>query len=100
MPKMNISVAHEMGRDEACQRLRGFLNLVKERYQDQVSNLEEEWTESTLVFGFTTYSFNIRGQLVVDEDQVNLDGELPFAAMMFKGRIESEIREQLGRVLG
>ena len=35
----------------------------------------------------------------VQGDRLSVDGELPFSAMMFKGKIESEVREQLTRLV-
>lgn len=99
MPKLAIEVPHSLGQKEAAERLQGYLEKVKERYGSQVSNMTDEWNGNTLKFGFTTFGFTIKGALDVQEDKVALDGEIPFAAMMFKGKIESEVRSQLTKVL-
>lgn len=99
MPKLAIEVPHTLGQQEASQRLQGYLEKVKERYGAQVSNLTDAWNGNTLNFGFTTFGFNIKGAVNVHEDKVALDGDIPFAAMMFKGKIEQEVRDQLAKVL-
>jgi putative polyhydroxyalkanoate system protein len=99
MPKMSVSVPHALGQEVAAERLKGFLGKIKEKYQSQVSNLEESWAGNTLNFGFTTFGFPIKGAVAVDQSDVKLDGEIPFAAMMFKGKIEQEIKDQLNKLL-
>ena len=99
MPKMSLSVPHQLGREEATQRVAKFLEKVRERYQDKLSDLEGEWNENQLTFGFATYGINVKGTMTVQESSVDLDGDLPFAAMMFKGKIESSIRDELTKLL-
>ncbi|MEX2559164.1 MAG: polyhydroxyalkanoic acid system family protein [Pirellulales bacterium] len=99
MPKFSMSVPHTLGREQATERLKGFLAKIKERHKDQVSNLQEEWAGNLLKFSFTTFGFKIGGATTVEENEVKLDGDIPFAAMMFKGKIEQEIRESLNKVL-
>ncbi len=99
MPSLKITVPHQLGQAEAVMRLKGFLAKVKERYQNQVSDLEETWSDNTLDFGFKTYGFQIKGRMVVEPAEVQFEGQIPFAAMMFKGKIEQTIRDEINRVL-
>lgn len=99
MPKLSIAIPHTLGREAAGERLKGFMERLKEKHQDQVGNLQEEWSEHSLKFSFTTFGFKIAGVGTVEESEVKMDIDLPFAAMMFKGKIETEIRETLTRVL-
>jgi hypothetical protein len=99
MPALTLSIPHHLSQQEATDRLKQFLGKVKERYGNQVSDLQETWTEHGLNFGFKTYGFNVQGQLAVAPSEVKIDGQLPFAAMMFKGKIEQAIRDELSRLL-
>lgn len=99
MPSVKVNVSHELGQDEALNRLRGFLEKVKQRYQNQVSDLQESWVENALDFAFKTYGFHIKGRMTVEPADVKLDGQIPFAAMMFKGKIEQTIRDEIHRIL-
>jgi hypothetical protein len=99
MPSLKLAFPHQLGQEEAVARLKNLLSKVKNKYQDQVSNLSESWNENTLTFGFTTYGFKVAGDVIVEPSEVRLDGQIPFAAMMFKGKIESALREQLAREL-
>ncbi|HEY1599847.1 MAG TPA: polyhydroxyalkanoic acid system family protein [Pirellulales bacterium] len=99
MPKMTFSVPNPLGQEVAIEKLKKFVPAIKERYQSQVSNLEESWTENTLNFGFSTFGFPIKGAITVEPATVKLDGDIPFAAMMFKGKIEQEFKEALNKLL-
>ena len=101
MPSFGAEVDHDLGREEATKRLKGFSDALRARYQDQVKNLEETWNDDgSLSFSFKTMGLKIGGDIHVDDSKVKLNGSLPFAAVAFKGKIESEIRNQLKRALG
>jgi len=99
MPSLKLAFPHQLGQEEAVARLKNLLTKVKDKYQDQVSNLSESWNENTLTFSFTTYGFKVAGDVIVEPTEVRLDGQIPFAAMVFIGKIESALREQLARHL-
>lgn len=99
MPKFNTSVPNPLGKDKARSAVEGLLSRVTEKYGEQVSALEQSWEGDTLNFSMTTYGFKITGNLVVEEEQVKIDGDLPFAAAMFKGKIEGSIRNELEKCL-
>ena len=98
MPSISLTVPHPLGKDAAREKLQRFMEVVKTDYS-QVSDLHEEWQGDSLKFSFKTYGFVITGALQVREKDVVLDGTLPLAAIMFKGRVEQTIREQLERLL-
>lgn len=100
MPSLTLNVPHSLGQQQAAERLRGFIGQVSRKYQDQIKDVNEEWTGDTLRFGFKTFGVRIDGTLEVREDTVDVQADLPFAAMMFKGRIEQEIRDALTKALG
>ena len=100
MPSLSISTPHGLTKEEATERLKTFFDKLKERHQDKVSNLEEQWNDNRLDYSFSTYGFNIKGDLTVEPGEVKVNGSLPFAAMMFKGKIEQTVREELEKMLG
>ena len=99
MPSLSISIPHNLSAEEATSRLKTFLEKLKERHQDKVSNLEESWDNNRLNYAFSTYGFAIKGDLTAEPNEVKVNGSLPFAAMMFKGKIEQTVREELERLL-
>ncbi len=99
MPQFNVSVPHSRTKDEVIEQMKGLLEKVTEKFGDQVKNLEQDWEEDKLNFSFRTFGINISGQGTVDDSAVHIQGKLPIAAMMFKGKIESGLKEQLQRML-
>ncbi len=99
MPSLTMTLPHNLGAEEATERLKQFFQKLKERHQDKVSNLEEQWNGNVLSYAFSTFGFNIKGELTVEPNEVKINGSLPFAAMMFKGKIEQTVREELEKRL-
>lgn len=99
MPKLHVNVDHSLDPDEAVRRLRSFLELVKQAYGQHVSHLEENWGARSGTFSFKAMGFNTSGTIDVDPQQVRVTGHLPLAALMFRGKIESTLREQLEKAL-
>lgn len=99
MPKLNLEIPHQLSIDEARQRLQKFSELLESKFQDQVGELDQSWEGNSLAFAFKTFGIKIQGKIEVKDDTLSLAGDLPFSAMMFKGKIESEIREQLERLV-
>ena len=99
MPKFGVRVPHTLTKDEARSRLGRFVELLQEKFANQVSDLQQSWEGDTLKFHFKTYGIPLDGGIDVTDNELNLAGDLPFAAMVFKGKIESQIREQLERIV-
>jgi hypothetical protein len=99
MPKSTVSVNHSLGQERAIELLKRFLPRIRDKFQGQVSDLEESWTDNVLNFSFKTFGFKIEGKMDVAEDSVKLEQNLPLAAMMFKGKVEEAIRTELGKLL-
>jgi len=99
MPAFKVEVPHQLGREEARKRLEGFVARARELYKDQISELNGEWSDDTLNFYMVTYGFKITGVLEVLEELVRLSGQLPFAAVAFRGKIERSFATELERAL-
>jgi putative polyhydroxyalkanoate system protein len=99
MPKFNVQVPHSLTREEARTRLERFAERLQQKFQTQVSELHQSWEDDTLRFRFKTYGIPLSGGISVGDSALDVDGDLPFSAMMFRGKIESSIREELERLV-
>ena len=99
MPRLTMETSHALGQEEATRRLKDKFDIARRDHGDQVGDLREEWTDHTLSFGFKSMGMKVDGRVEVHADCVRLDAKLPMAAAMFKGMIESRIREELGDLL-
>lgn len=99
MPSFSFEIPHSMGQEAAKARLEGFLDRIGQQYAGQISGLEGSWTDNVLGFHFSTFGIKIAGKMTVEEDRVLFHGELPFSAMVFKGKISGGIQEALQKAL-
>jgi hypothetical protein len=99
MPELAVAVPHELEQEEATRRLKESSSFLKGSFSGQFSDLEEEWDGDTVNFAFKTYGVKVRGSLASEPSQVKMNLTLPLVAMMFKGKIEEQIKQQLGKLL-
>jgi hypothetical protein len=99
MPKLNMTVQHRLPQDEAVKRIRGLLESVKTKFSDKVSDVHEEWNGNTGTFSFSALGFPVSGVLTVTPSEVEISGDLPLLAAVYKSKIESTIREQAESLL-
>jgi hypothetical protein len=99
MPKLNMTIPHSLTRFDALRRVQNQIDELKTHLGGHVEDLHEEWDGDTNRFRFSIRGFHVSGTLTVRDSSVDISGDLPFAALMFKGRIESLIRTQLETLL-
>jgi len=96
VPKINLEIPHPLSAEDARAKLEKFTESLP---QDQVSDLQQSWEGNTLTFSFKTMGIQLGGDLTAADKKLIVALDLPFAAMMFKGKIESEMKKQLERLL-
>ena len=96
MPKFNVSVPHQLARTEAVDRLKGFSEKVKDGTPVELTDIEESWdSDGNLQFSFKAMGMKISGAVVTSDSTVDVAGDLPFAAAMFRGAIETQIKDKI-----
>jgi len=99
MPTLKMATAHALGQEEAVRRLKEKFSVVRETYRGHFSDLDEQWHENTLSFGFKAVGMKVSGTVAVGAADVQLHAKLPLAAIVIKGLIERQIRAELGELL-
>lgn len=99
MPTITVVVPHALGQDTAAARLRDFTRQLREKHEAEVSDVAEEWTENMLTYRFKALGMRFHGTGQVTSADARLTVEAPLAVVLFKGRIEQEIRQTLTSVL-
>ena len=99
MPGFRTEVPHALGKQEATSRLKGFVERARERFGDQVSAMDGSWNGSVLTFSITVMGLAIKGTMTVDDSRARVEGQLPLAAMPFRGKIEQSIAAEIKQEL-
>jgi hypothetical protein len=99
MPSLNMAIGHKLPQGEALKRIKGLLGKVKTQFAAKISDLRENWNGNTGTFSFSAMGFSVSGTLTVKSSEVALESRLPFAALPFKGKIESILRERATALL-
>jgi hypothetical protein len=96
---MTVIIPHNLAPEEALARIRGMLARLRARHADKISHVREDWSAEGGRFALTVMGMPVQGRIVVQAGQARVDGQLPFAAMFFQGRIEQAIREAAAEAL-
>ena len=96
MAKFNVVVDHETQRAHAVSRLKTFSVRMREDVPVEVTEVEEVWDEAgNLDFSFKAMGYKVSGKMVTCEYKVTIAGQIPFAALPFRGAIESQIADKV-----
>lgn len=96
MPKFTVNVPHEIDRTEAINKLKSFMDAAREDSPVELSDVKEDWDDAgNLDFAFSAMGFRIAGQMVTETLQVSINGNLPFAALPFRGAIENQLASKI-----
>ena len=98
MPKLSISLPHQLDRAEARKRTQECIAQVRQQYGGTLGRVEERWNGDTLDFALVAMGTSISGQAHVEDQAVRLEIQLPWVLSMFAERIKQSI-EQQGRKL-
>jgi hypothetical protein len=99
MPNINISIPHQLPPEQALTRIKDFIAQAKTQYSNEIGNLQENWNGHVGTFSGSARGLSVSGILTVEASVVAVELTIPFAAMLFKGTIESGIRDQLTKLL-
>ncbi len=97
MPKVTITLAHDQDVDEVVAKTKPAIEKTVRDFQG--SDVEINWSEREADFNFKSMSFTIKGTVAVTPQQVLVEVNLPFAAIMFKDRAQKAITKNLTRAL-
>jgi len=99
MPKLSLSIPHNLGAEEAARRLKERFHTVKAEHGGQIKDLHEHWDGQTLRCRFHVFGMQVEGTVAAEASAVVVDAQLPLAATIFKGVIEKRVRDELGSLL-
>ncbi len=95
MPKIEISEQHDLGADEASARVRNLVQQMRVRYGDKMSDVDEWWSGHGGGLSFKIMGAQVKGETDVSDRDVRVRVNVPLTAMMFRGAIETAVRDEL-----
>ena len=99
MPAIKISTPHNLVPEEAKKRIVKLISESKIQFGNSVSDVNESWVNNCGNFSFRAMGFSVSGFLQVKPATVDVEINLPFAALLFKSRIEKVISEKASELL-
>ena len=100
MASFKVQVPHQLTREVAAARLREHSERSRADMPKEISNLVEEWDdEGNLDFSFSAMGFSLSGTMVSCGADVTVEGKIPFAALPFRGMIESQLVKKIETAL-
>jgi len=99
MAKLDIAIPHSLTSEEAVARIQGLLSKLQQEQKDTIRNVSEKWNGNEGEFSFSAKGFDLAGKIRVEENQVSINGQLPFALSFFKGMISEVIKEKASELL-
>jgi len=91
MPKVHVAVPHALSQEEAKRRVADLIAQTRAQFGGKVTDVAESWAGFVNTFSFRAMGFSVAGKLDAQPSEVVVDIDLPFAAIPFKSRIESEL---------
>lgn len=99
MARLDITIPHELPQQEALTRIKGLLAKLQREQTGTISDVSEKWNGNEGEFSFSAKGFNLAGKIKVENDEVSINGQLPFALSFFKSKISQTIKEKAGELL-
>lgn len=99
MPNIDLSVPHQLGQDEAKNRISKLIADSRAKFGGHATDVKESWSGNVETFSFRAMGFAVDGTLDVQPAEVRVKINLPWTAAPFKGMIEQEILKHARELL-
>ena len=97
MPKISVTIPHQLEKSAVIEKVQPAMEKTASDFQGQ--NLAIDWQGDKADFQFKRLGFSIKGTVVVDDSEITVDLELPFAAMMYKEKAKKGIAKNMTAAL-
>ena len=99
MPRMSITVPHTLGATEALARVQNLITNLAAKHAGHISHAEQSWNGNAGRFKLRVAGFAVEAAITVGETDVRIEGTMPWAAALFRSRIEEAIRSEAASLL-
>ncbi len=96
---MKISYPHNLGLEEALNRVKNFASQLKQEYASDIDEASENWNGNIADFFLKAKGIKINGTVEVLENAVNISAKVPLLLKPFQSEIERLIKSELEKLL-
>ena len=93
-----ITISHQLGKQEAKNRLQNNMEQIRSYLSRYVSSVENNWNENQMDFRVAAVGQTVAGRIDVLDDAVRVEIDLPWLLSRLGTRIGDRVRQQ-GRLM-
>jgi hypothetical protein len=98
MPSFSTTVSHSLEKQAAIEKLKGLMDNMRNKYKE-ATDVQGVWIGNVMNFSLKVMGFSIQGKVTVEDKVATVEGQLPIAAALFRGRIEDSIKTEMEKGL-
>jgi putative polyhydroxyalkanoate system protein len=91
---MRIAIPHQTTKTKARHTIETKVTKLLSQLGGHVTDLEQEWVGDTLEFKGKARGFHIEGTVEVTDDEIVVNGKLPFMAKPFEPKIREAVKKE------
>src|SRR5437867_3554115 len=99
MSSLSLKIPHSLSKEEALSRIKNLIGNMKEEHKSTISNVQETWDGEKGNFSFSAQGFALSGDIKVNDSEIEIHSQLPFAVSLFKSQIASMITNKAKELL-
>ncbi|OGJ11882.1 hypothetical protein A3K62_02810 [Candidatus Pacearchaeota archaeon RBG_16_35_8] len=98
---MKVEHRYNGKKEAAYEKLSTVLIDLQKQYRNEIGNVYTSWNSSKDIMGFSfdIRGFTLRGNMILQNGLVIIDGKVPFLARPFQGKAEKRIKAKLEEIL-
>ena len=91
---MKIRIEHNLPKDEIIRRMQKVFEELKDQYASDVTIQEEKWQGDRATIAAVAKGIKVKSMLLVGEEAVEFDLQLPLMLRMFESQIRTEFENE------
>jgi putative polyhydroxyalkanoate system protein len=91
---MRIAIPHHTTKSKARATIENKVMVLLSQLGGKVEDLEQQWVGDTLEFKGKARGFSVEGSVEITDDEVIVNGKLPFMAKPFEPKIREAVKKE------
>jgi putative polyhydroxyalkanoate system protein len=91
---MRIAIPHNTTKANARTTIEQKVTALLSQFGGRIDDLQQEWLGDTLEFKGKARGFKVEGTVEVTDQEIVIDGKLPFMALPFEPKIREAVKRE------